>query len=157
MEEKSTKNVRLSRHDFAVRYTIYNVVVLLAWFFLIGFATKTSIGQLLTVESWSDFTSFNIDAFGVFISHFYWLWWFPITWYFSFQLTKGRLFDLGYSKWFGLLNFYPLLFAVISIIEIKSSLLGVMSLDGFWSIILFIIWPILKLLLVGILYFKKGK
>ena len=151
--EKTQALEKLDKKNFAIQYTLYSLIVLIAWFFIILFTLKIEFSQFtLLISTYSDFANINNRVLGKFFGNNYWLWWMPITFYFSFQITKKRLADLGYSKWLSIINFYPLLFAILCIITVPS--LSFKSI-GLLEITLIVILPVLKLYLLGMLYLKN--
>lgn len=151
--EKTQALEKLDKKNFAIQYTLYSLIVLIAWFFIILFTLKIEFSQFtLLISTYSDFANINNRVLGKFFGNNYWLWWMPITFYFSFQITKKRLADLGYSKWFSIINFYPLLFAILCIINVPS--LSFKSI-GLLEITLIVTLPVLKLYLLGMLYLKN--
>ncbi len=152
-EETTQLLEKLDKKNFAIQYTLYSLIVLIAWFFIILFTLKIEFSQFTSlISTYSDFANINGRVLGKFFGNNYWLWWMPITFYFSFQITKKRLTDLGYSKWFSIINFYPLLFAILCIINVPS--LSFKSI-GLLEITFIVILPLLKLYLLGMLYLKN--
>lgn len=151
--EKTQALEKLDKKNFAIQYTLYSLIVLIAWFFLILFTLKIEFNQFtLFISTYNDFANINARVLRHFFGNNYWLWWIPITFYFNFLITKKRLTDLGYSKWFSIINFYPLLFAILAIIDIPS--LSFKNI-GLLEIIFFAVLPVMKLYLLGILYLKN--
>lgn len=149
----SISSEKLNKKEFSVQYTLYNVIIFIAWIFFIAFTLQMNIGEIF--ESYSSFELATAIAGGPFISDFHFLWWIPLTCYFNFKITKRRLSDIGWSKWLSIFNFYPLLFSIIFIHELFSkNIIKDLSLMYF---IFGILLPIVKLIIVTALYLKPSK
>lgn len=149
----SVSSVRLNKKEFAVRYTLYNVIIFIAWVFFIAFTLQINIGKIF--ESYDSFEFAITDAIGAFIGELHFLWWIPLTCYFNFQITTKRIYDIGWSKWLSIFNFYPILFSIICIYELfTKNIIEDLSLIYF---IFGILLPVIKLILFVILYLKPSK
>lgn len=155
MTEKQSQDTALltetlNKKEFFIQYTLYNVVVFIAWIFFIAFTLKINISVIFL--NLNSFSNANADALGHLIGGMHFLWWLPLTCYFNFQITKKRLNDIGYSKWLSILNFYPLL-SVLLLLDLFSSHLSLTPI----SLLLTVILPITKIILVATLYLKPSK
>ena len=153
MTEKQSQDTALltetlNKKEFFIQYTLYNVVVFIAWIFFIAFTLKINISVIFL--NLNSFSNANADALGHLIGGMHFLWWLPLTC--NFKITKKRLNDIGYSKWISILNFYPLL-SVLLLLDLFSSHLSFTPI----SLLLTVILPIIKIILVTTLYLKPSK
>lgn len=145
---------RFNQKEFVIYFTLYNLTVFIAWIFLIAFNSNIELSKIF--QSHQAFIYANISkGIGLLIGNLHFVWWIPITLYFNFQITKRRLADIGYSKWWGLFNFYPLVLVYIAMYELLSKM-GIRDIS-ITDLIFFTMLPIIKIGLITLLVFHPTK
>ncbi|MBF0784285.1 DUF805 domain-containing protein [Muribacter muris] len=148
------KQDRFNQKEFLIYFTLYNLTVFAAWIFLIAFNFNVELSKIF--ENYEVFRYANITkGMELLMRNFHFVWWIPITLYFNFQITKRRLSDIGYSKWWGLFNFYPLVAVYMAMYELLFSI-GVNN-TSIINLIFYVILPIIKIILIILLLLHPTK